>query len=282
MIIIVLLLFILFVYLLGITRKTHQTNSLDHLFKSCGHVPKKIHLSWKNKGIINQTQYDIISNGIHNLKTLNPDYEFYIYDDGEVEAYLKQRLNPNDYNLIKNKHIVEKIDLWRMILINERGGVYCDIDRLCNIPMKRIIDKHTKCILPIFSSSDYNEGYSKFRKNHEGYSNFSQDIVISGPNNMFLKKYIEMNLERRRKGAKSIYYLGPVTYKDAITWCLFGRTKMSKEEFLHVENMIKKSKYLKTYVETPPYDTVLYQGPKINWDKTQLYNDQKAIRWTTA
>lgn len=73
-------------------------------------IEKKIHITWKNKEIINEDYY-LIKHGILQLKILNPDYEFNIYDDNDIETYLKLNLSNEDYNLIKNKHIVKKSDL---------------------------------------------------------------------------------------------------------------------------------------------------------------------------
>jgi mannosyltransferase OCH1-like enzyme len=109
------------------------TNNLDEMFSYCGNIEKKIHISWRTKEIINK-DYNIIKNGILQLKMLNPDYEFQIYDDNDIEAYLIEKLSIEDYELIKNKKIVEKTDLWRLLIIYYEGGLYQDIDRFCNKP----------------------------------------------------------------------------------------------------------------------------------------------------
>ena len=88
-------------------------------------------------------------NGIQNMKQLNPEYKFVISDDNDVEQYLIDHLDKSDYELIKDRHIVEKVDLWRLLKLYREGGVYTDIDRLCNIPLRDVIHKSTKCIIPI-------------------------------------------------------------------------------------------------------------------------------------
>src|SRR5210317_1940061 len=95
-------------------------------------IPKIIHVSWKTKNILNDKS-PVILNGLVNLKKINPNYKLEISDDNDVEIYLKSRLKKWDYIKIKNKKIVEKIDLWRLLKIYNEGGIYVDIDRYCNI-----------------------------------------------------------------------------------------------------------------------------------------------------
>ena len=94
--------------------------------------------------------FNIVKNGTLKLKELNPDYEFIVYDDSDIENYLQKHLSPTDCELIKDKHIVEKTDLARLLLIYNEGGIYSDIDRLCNIPLTQVIKPGVKCVLPIF------------------------------------------------------------------------------------------------------------------------------------
>jgi len=235
-------------------------DNIDVLFKNLGGIEKKIHISWKNKDILN-LNYNIIKYGIYNLKNLNPDYEFIISDDNDIEEYLKSNISEEDYFLIKNKHIVEKTDLWRLLKIYNEGGVYMDIDRLCNIPMNNIIKDNIKCIIPSYKDMD-----------------FSQDIMISCSKNPFHKKAIELNLERRKIGTNSIVYLGPTTYLHAISELLLGY-QIPREEnniiaFNKLRNIINNSKYLDTYREEPPYNTLLYCGNQILFDKDLFYNNQ--------
>lgn len=57
-----------------------------------GQIPKKVHLSWKNKNII-ENKSPMILNGVYNIKKLNPKYAVEISDDNDVESYLKDKLN---------------------------------------------------------------------------------------------------------------------------------------------------------------------------------------------
>ena len=236
------------------------TNNLDGIFSSYGVIEKKIHISWTNKEIINK-DYNIIKNGILQLKTLNPDYDFRIYDDNDIETYLIEKLSNDDYELIKNKKIVEKIDLWRLLIIYYEGGIYHDIDRFCNIPLRKILNENIKCIIPMFCDID-----------------FSQDIIISCSQNIFHKKAIELNLERRRNNPNAdILYLGPTTYFNAITEIILGhqidRNPKDKQIMTVLRDILNNCKYLKTFREEPLYFTLLYRGPEIEFDKHKMYEN---------
>ena len=68
-------------------------------------IPKIVHLTWKTKDILSSTS-PLILNGIAKLKELNPDWKITIYTDDEINNYLKYFLEPVDYDLIKDVHIV--------------------------------------------------------------------------------------------------------------------------------------------------------------------------------
>jgi mannosyltransferase OCH1-like enzyme len=234
---------------------------IDNLFKDLGPIEKNIHISWKNKNILD-LDYNIIKNGIFNLKHLNPDYNFEISDDNDIDAYLKCNLTESDYLLIQNKHIVEKTDLWRLFKVFNEGGIYMDIDRLCNISFSSILNNQTiKCVIPTYKDMD-----------------FSQDIMISCSKNPFHKKTIELNLQRRREGETRIVYLGPDTYLHAISELLLGfqiqRVENNIEYMTIMRDLIINSIYLTTTREDPPFNTILYNGPNILFDKDLFYEHQ--------
>ena len=90
-------------------------------------IPKTVHMSWKDKSILESTN-PLVVEGVKRVIELNPNWEVTIYDDAEVDAYLKEQLEPQHYELIQDKHIVQKTDLWRLVKLFIEGGVYMDID----------------------------------------------------------------------------------------------------------------------------------------------------------
>jgi hypothetical protein len=258
----------------------NKNNYLDKKFKcleDCGEISKIIHISWKNKNILNSNN-PLVVNGILNMKQINVEYEMQISDDNDVEKYIQQKISNEDYENIKNKHIVEKVDLWRLLKIYYEGGIYVDIDRYCNIPFRDIITKPTtKCILPTHKDV-----------------NFSQDIIISCKNNPIFFNAIKMNLNRRKFNPNcEIYYLGPTTYMNAVTLSLCGviyNETPGLQKFNYLRLLLSNSKYFQTFREEDGgcdgyHRTLIYNHKLLNKnvstikDKLCLYNEYNIKFW---
>ena len=63
-------------------------------------IPKIAHVSWVDKDVIDK-QSQLILNGVRNLIDLNPDWNVVMYDNNDIDEYLKSVLDKRDYNLIK-------------------------------------------------------------------------------------------------------------------------------------------------------------------------------------
>ena len=44
--------------------------------------------------------------------------------------------------------------------------------------------------------------------------------------------------------------------------------------------IIQNLPFLETYVEAPPFNTLLYRGPSINFDKMDFYKSENIKHWT--
>jgi hypothetical protein len=237
----------------------------NDMFSQLGSIEKKIHVTWRNKNVIDKRQFSIIQNGFFQLKTLNPEYEFTIYEDDDIERYLQQQLSKEDYELIKNRKVVEKTDLWRLLIIYNEGGFYQDIDRFYNRPLSTIIKPETRCLLPTYYDAD-----------------FSQDIMCSCSKNPIHKRAIELNLERRRNNCTDVLFMGPVCYMNAVTevlLCIRFNREPGLNVFEFMRTIIYNSPYLETYREEVPYNTITYQGPEVPFDKDALYRDENVRHW---
>lgn len=236
-----------------------------------GLIPKIVHVSWKTKDILGN-QSPIILNGIANLKKINPEYTLEISDDNDVEKYLKSNLKNWDYFKIKNKKIVEKIDLWRLLKMYNEGGIYIDIDRYCNIPFNKIIQPNTKCILPTYGDID-----------------FSQDIMISCKGNPIFKKAIELNLSRRYLiNPRGVFHLGPPLYMNAVTEVVFGNRRKRKPGSTIMNQyrcLLDESKYFQTYKEEIPNNSLVFKYHKNTFqegnglNKEEFYASQNIVPW---
>ena len=222
-----------------------------HHLSELSSIPKIMHISWPDKNVLN-SQTEIIQLGIVNFIKLNPQWNVIIYDDDEIGQYIKSKISSYDYQLIQNKHIIEKVDLWRLLVIYFEGGMYSDIDRLFSINMDDLIGTTVKMLLPTHYDI-----------------NFSQDLMCSTPFNAVFKLAIELNLSKRRMFAaqqnkvnltefERILELGPQTFWEAATKTLFGvlmkdggdHPDENEVVVSRMRELIQQTKLIRTYRET--------------------------------
>lgn len=207
-------------------------------------IPKIIYMCWNDPDVVT-SESPMILNGLRNLVEFNPGWRIMIYADADIEAELKQHLDPDDYAMLAPLHIVAKSDLWRLFKMYTTGGVYVDLDRFCNVALDSLITEQTRWVLPTWQEYD-----------------FSQDFMMSAPGNPVYHTAIDMVLHRRRAGNNNTYFLGPQTYMHAITHELVGRvinTNPGAEVFEEIRTAIAAVPFITTYRETSPYDTVIYR-----------------------
>jgi mannosyltransferase OCH1-like enzyme len=208
-------------------------------------IPKTIHLTWPTQKILDDKSSWLLKNGWQKLFELNPEWTVTLYEDEEIDSYIRERLDPRDYQLIQNEHIVAKTDIWRLMLLYERGGLYLDIDRLCNVKIDDVLEPQTRCVLPIYRDWD-----------------FAQDFMMSAPQNPIYMETLKLNFQRRAEGQTNIYLLGPQTYMHAVTRLLMGEiadTNPGEETFNKIREQIATVPFIQTYREENPFDTFLYR-----------------------
>jgi len=250
------------------------------LFSHSREIPKKIHLTWKRKDFLD-SQEPLITNGVKNLQALNPNWEIEVSDDKDVDDYIQSatKRRPSIYKHIENKHIVEKTDLWRLLKIYNEGGMYVDIDRLCDTPIREVVSSETKCILPIYIGPSGDHA-----------PNFSQDFMCSVPENPIYLKAALLNVNRRAKGNyRSLYQLGAPTYMDGIIEELFEESSERGDfDMNQAQREISSCKYFATSTECAPLENILFQNRQgiqlkaIKEIKAQFYKSEKIKNWTEA
>lgn len=231
-------------------------------------IPKIAHLVWNHKEVLS-SQHPLIINGLHNLIKLNPDWKVTIYTPSEIEHDLKNILNTSNYLLVKDRHFVSKIDLWRQFKMYFEGGLYMDIDKMVNVPLSAIVTEGIKWVIP--TTKDYD---------------FSCDVLLSASHNPVFKIAFEMYLARVNAGWTDQYLLGPQTYMHAVSYALCGEivnTDPGIEKFKMLRDKIAELSFAKTYRETPHNDMLLYRGDKgdeLESIKRDFYAKEGVKHWT--
>lgn len=232
-------------------------------------IPKIVHIAWVDKNLLS-SNHPLILNGIKNFNILNPDWSITISDDDDINYYLKNNLLKQHFNLVSNIGIVAKTDIWRLLKIYLEGGLYVDIDRLCNKSISNLFDNNTKWILPTCRDHD-----------------FSHDIMLSDKSNPVFKCVIDLYLKRREMGINNTYFLGAMTYMHGIILYLTNQiinVNPGVEVINSVRENLNQYSFIKTIRETPPQDTFLYNGyinvEMLETFKRSFYKENKIKHWT--
>lgn len=235
-------------------------------------IPKKIHLSWKNKNILD-SNYSLIKKGAKNLELLNPGWDIQVYDDEDIDRLLRDSIGRDNWDLIKDRKITEKTDLWRLVKTYQEGGLYIDIDRYIDTPLSEIINQKTSCVLPTFQDVD-----------------FSQDFILTCAKNPIIGRAIANNLNYRKQG-KSMFFLAVYSYMQSVCEVLGAKIidrGNNPEYFNDIRNRIDSCEHLKTFREIGPGYHTLYRNLAGDFnakifekDKADFYNGESVIHWNT-
>jgi GR25 family glycosyltransferase involved in LPS biosynthesis len=236
-------------------------------------IPRKIHVSWKNKNVIS-SGYSMIEKGIKRLCEINPSWDLEIYDDEDVNRLIRDSVGIENWELVKNKKMTEKTDLWRLLKTYKEGGLYVDIDKYFDVDISEILKPSTLCVIPTFQDID-----------------FSQDIILTAANNPIIGEAIVNNLEFRRQG-KSLFFNAVYSYMYAVSRKLTGkrikRNGQNQEYFNQIRSKIRRSSIIETYRESGPADHILFRNKdgdfsedKFISDKAELYDLDKVVHWNS-
>lgn len=185
--------------------------------KPLKYIPKKIFQLVSDKKKIDKK----FEKNIAYIKKLNPDWEYTLMDDADIQEYLSlhyPEIIPY-YNRINPKYGAAKADLFRYLLIYREGGVYLDLKSAMKYPLNRIIHPDDQYILSYWNCPCQ----KTVLRNDDG--EFQQWHVISRPNHPFLKAVIDLvteNISTYRisdgVGKNGVLKLtGPIAYTEAIT-----------------------------------------------------------------
>lgn len=160
-------------------------------------IPKIIHNIWiqgyENLPNENKTNYA-------NLKKMNPDWDFMIWDDEMIKQLLKkyppiyELYNKNTYTVYEKDSI--KSDIARYIIMKEYGGLYFDIEYKCNMSMDHLFNDnintnsrntiyiatsklHLLDYIYPFQNPEYSPSFMAMDKNHPIWEKLLQKLKLA-------------------------------------------------------------------------------------------------------
>lgn len=125
-------------------------------------IPKVIYQTWKTK--------DLHENCIKirdNIQKLNPDYEMKLYDDEDIDAFIKNNFDDYTYSCYSKLNVgAGKADFWRYCILYKNGGVYLDMDAVILRPLDELIEENDQCIITREGTPVCNNWIMIFEKEH--------------------------------------------------------------------------------------------------------------------
>lgn len=187
-------------------------------------ISKIIHQTYHSKVLPFEIQQNI-----DYLKANNPDWEHRLYDDSDIETYIKK----NYPHLLKTYHKINpiygaaRVDFFRYLLIYNEGGLYLDIKSTLEKPLSQLVcpsDRYFLC----HWQNDIGQVHEK-KGFHEGVSNpfgeLQQWHILAVAGHPFLKAVIE-NVNHNINEYNPIFHdtgfwavlnlTGPIAYTAAI------------------------------------------------------------------
>lgn len=185
------------------------------------------------------------------LKEQNPEYNYYLYDDSEMEHFVKENFPEyyESYNSINNEYIVAKTDFFRYMVVYHHGGVYLDIKSGFKVPLREIINSDDEFVTTAFAEKSWPifEKNVQFciiaRKHHQVLKEVLDEV------NYRLKNY---DYHRDGYGLKGVHNItGPIMFQEVLNdqEVLKDKTGITYHSNLMDNNLIYS--YLdKTYLDS--------------------------------
>ena len=164
-------------------------------------VPLDVYQTWHTKNIP-----FYMKKCIENMKKLNPEFTFHLYDNDDCAEFIKNNFDKSDGILDAFNNLIPgayKADLWRYCVLYKKGGIYLDIKYECKNGFKliQLADKE-RYVLERDGGNFWKEGQFGI------YNAF----IISKPSNYVLWKCIKQiveNVKNKNYSVNSLYPTGP-------------------------------------------------------------------------
>lgn len=174
---------------------------------------------------------DEIKQNIAELKSRNPDWTYRFFNDDEMKSYLKDHLEPEEWELLQEvnpKYGVVLADVFRYLIIYREGGVYLDVKSTAMRPLSETIDPEAAFVI-----SQWPNKLGQFYIGHGLHpelvdvpgGEFQQWNIMAEPHHPFLKAVLTRVFQNIRTYTPSQFgtdaygvlrVSGPIAYTLAI------------------------------------------------------------------
>lgn len=213
-------------------------------------IPKNIFQTFKTKELPLITRWHI-----WNMKRMNPEYQYYLYDDNDIQVFFQENF-PSEYLKAYNQLTIgaAKADFFRYAILYIYGGIYLDIDSGMSKPLRKLILPTDVALISA--------------ERHIGL--YCQWGLIFDKGHPFLKKTLEQVLEniQLHKFPNDVHATtGPTAFSKAINECLVENPDVPYRIF----DGIEYRGYLKFKYKFGKF--FLYSKRSEHWKRKQLTQD---------
>ena len=213
-------------------------------------IPKHIFQTFKTKKLPLITRWHI-----WNIKRQNPEYQYYLYDDEDVQEFFRTEF-PEEYLKAYKRLTIgaAKADFFRYAILYRKGGVYLDVDSGISKPLRKLIRPDDVAVLS--------------RERHVHF--YCQWALIFDKEHPFLKKTLEMvldNIQTHRFPHNVHSTTGPAVFSNAVNACIAEDPSIPYRLF----DGIEYRGYLKFKYKLGKF--FLYSKKSEHWKRKQLTQD---------
>jgi len=166
-------------------------------------IPKNIFQTHKSLVYVNSKPK--LYNAVNSWRKFSNDFNYYFYNNSMCDKFIQENFNEETYiayNMLPMG--VMKADLWRYCVIYINGGIYADVDTICNVDPNIFIGDAELIVSPEFV-----------------HPYFCQWTFAAPAGSPILKSIIDLSIERiftiPIKGENIVHYLtGPEVFTDGI------------------------------------------------------------------
>ena len=168
----------------------------------------------------------------HNIRSLNPDFEYVYFDNDEVNDFVEQTFP--EYKKIFHgfKYNIQKYDFFRYLAVYHHGGFYFDLDVLLSESVSDLT--MFDCVFP-FEQVSFSTYFMRHYKLPWDIGNYAFGATAK---NSFIKKVIEsvcLAQENPEWASPIIKSIPPFYYPDSIVLCTTGPLLVTRVYAEHPE-----------------------------------------------
>jgi GR25 family glycosyltransferase involved in LPS biosynthesis len=105
-------------------------------------IPRNIFQTWCSKELEPE-----LLNIRDTMLGKNPGWKYYLYDDAEMESFVRDTYPDIYSSYMKLNQITAKADLWRYLVLYKYGGIYIDMDSSVDESLDTLIKEEDEAIL---------------------------------------------------------------------------------------------------------------------------------------